>query len=72
MNIVRVDDDYRELSGAFMKLGCVLDKMFPDHVGDVKVILPRIMHESLFGVTKGFNEVRVEGPFGHYQIECGK
>jgi hypothetical protein len=70
--IVRVDEDYRKLSEAFMDLGYILDKMFPDRVGDVKVVLPRNMHVALFGVTKGFNEVRVEGPFGHYQIECGK
>jgi hypothetical protein len=70
MSVVRVDDNYRALSEALLKLGCAIDAMYPDHADKIRVILPKYMHEELFGVSKGFYQVVVEGPFGQFPVDC--
>ena len=70
MSVVRVDDNYRALSEALLKLCCAIDAMYPDHAGKIRVILPKDMHQELFGVSKGFHQVVVEGPFGRYPVDC--
>ena len=69
MSVVRVDDNYRALSEALLKLGCVIDAMFPDQAKKIRVILPKQIHQELFGVCKNTDQVRVEGPFGHYPVD---
>jgi hypothetical protein len=66
--IQRVDKDYLELSEALLKLGCAVDKMFPDRATEIEVTMPEWMHQEIFGSHKGFHEVFVRGPFGQYRM----
>jgi hypothetical protein len=69
MSVVRVDDNYRALSEALLKLGCAIDAMFPDQAEKIRVILPKQIHQELFGSSFGMNQVVVEGPFGRYLVD---
>jgi hypothetical protein len=70
MSVVRVDDNYRALSESLLKLGCAIDKMFPDEACNIRVVLPKAMHVSIFGEARGFHRVVVEGPFGQFPVDC--
>jgi hypothetical protein len=70
MTVVRVNDNYRALSEALLKLGCAIETMFPNQAEDICVLFPKHIHQELFGICKNTDQVRVEGPFGHYPIDC--
>lgn len=72
MNILRVDKDYLELSDALLKLGCAVFKLYGEQAEDIKVVLPASMHKELFGESKGFGHVVVQGPYGRYRVEAAE